>query len=38
MINIKEKLDISCDFPTFFNMFFSTNAFTTSFRKRVLQY
>ena len=27
MINIKEKLDISCDFPTFFNMFFSKKSF-----------
>ena len=27
MINIKEKLDISCDFPAFFNMFFSERSF-----------
>ncbi len=27
MINIKEKLDISCDFPAFFNMFFSKKSF-----------
>ena len=39
MINIKDKLDIRCDFPAFFNMFFAGKSFavldieTTGYRQ-----